>query len=82
MARRPQEMLEDQDQRLAAAARVSRLSRIVLMGAVVSLLLSAPAVYLLMQLDSPLANIAVGSALVILPQRRPLKHAAAPLYTP
>ena len=67
MARRPVEMLKDQDPHLAAAARVSRLSRIVLMGAVVSLLLSAPAIYLLMELDSPLANIAVGSALVILP---------------
>lgn len=67
MARRPQEMLEDQDQRLAAAARVRHLSRFVLLGAAVSLLLSAPAVYLLMELDSPLANIAVGSALVVLP---------------
>ncbi len=67
MARRPVEMLKDQDPHLAAAARVSRLSRFVLMGVVVSLLLSAPAIYLLMELESPLANIAVGSALVILP---------------
>jgi len=62
-----QQQAEDQDRQRAVAEQFSRISRGVLVGAVGSLLLMVPAIYVLMRLESPGANIVVAIALVILP---------------
>ena len=57
----------EQDRQRAVSEHFSRMQRAVLVGVVASLLLMGPAIYLLMKIESPPANIVVGLMLVTLP---------------
>ena len=57
----------EQDRQRAVSEHFSRMQRAVLVGVVASLLLMGPAIYLLMKIESPAANIVVGVMLVTLP---------------
>ena len=57
----------EQDWHRAVSEHFSRMQRAVLVGVVASLLLMGPAIYLLMKIESPAANIVVGVMLVTLP---------------